>query len=117
MFQKLLYLILMILQNMVNIIPPSKRRKSLWVITCQVTQQVNDTAGMKTPAMTISQNLSEWPADTKDIESLCIMKSFKYVRLSLKTWQITRETNNSQYLLLLKTEPSMYQYFNALGTV
>lgn len=109
MSQKLLYLILMILQNMVNIIPPSKRRKSLWVITCKVTQQVNDTAEMKTPAVTISQNLLEWPADTKDIESLCIMKSSKYVRLSLKTWQITQETNNFQYLPLLKTKPSMYQ--------
>lgn len=57
MSQILLYLILMILQKIVNIIPPLKRRKSLWVITCQVTQQVSDTAAMKTPAMTISRNL------------------------------------------------------------
>lgn len=94
MSQKLLYLILMILpkkKKKGKYHPSFKRRKSLWVITCQVTRQVNDTAGMKTPAMTISWNLLQWPADPKVIESLCIMKSSKYVRLSLKTRQITQK--------------------------
>lgn len=54
------------------------------------------------------------------------MKSSKHVWLSLKTWQTIQETiynmlgqglTHKEYLLLLETELTSFQYFSIPGTI